>query len=265
MVDAGQLARAGYTYLGRLYSEMDCQAFVEKCLSDCGLKVNLPGSNAWFRRMNWTGSPEECRKRFGSIPVGAFLFILKQDGGEPDKYKPDGIGNASHIGIYTGRGKGAIHSSASQGCVVGSRFAGKTINGGWNRVGIWTDQVVYAEIGIRDHNKVQSDTGGDSQMIEVTYQARVTGGKLNLRREPDVNAERIMSIPDGMTVTVTADNAGWSRVEYAGKTGWVKSEYLQELKVDEQTIAVPLSWIRDVLKRLDDLADEIADKTGGRG
>ena len=76
-VDAKQLARAGYTYIGRLYSEMDCQAFVEQCLADCGMKINLPGSNAWYRRMDWTGTPEECKAQFGRIPVGAFLFILK--------------------------------------------------------------------------------------------------------------------------------------------------------------------------------------------
>lgn len=54
---------------------MDCQKFVEKCLADVGIKKDLAGSNAWFRYMTWTGTPEECKKKFGKVPAGAFLFI----------------------------------------------------------------------------------------------------------------------------------------------------------------------------------------------
>ena len=146
MVDGENLGNVGFKYLGTPYSVMDCQAFVEKCLADCGCRKDLAGSNAWFREVNKNGAiltPEECVKQLGKVPTGAFLFISKQDGGEPAKYKPDGLGNASHIGIVTNRGEGAIHSSSSRGCVAESKFAGKTIpNGGWNRVGLW-NQVSY--------------------------------------------------------------------------------------------------------------------------
>lgn len=138
-VSARTVSLMGDKYLGRTYSQMDCQAFVEQCLADAGLNVNLTGSNAWYRAMTWVGTPEECRAKFGSIPVGAFLYILEQNGKEPDKYKADGLGNASHIGIYIGRESGAIHSSYSRGGVYYSYFAGSTINGGWNRVGLWTE------------------------------------------------------------------------------------------------------------------------------
>lgn len=151
MVDGNSLGDVGFKYLGTPYSVMDCQAFVEKCLADCGERKDLPGSNAWFREVYHNGkimTPEECVRQLGTVPKGAFLFILKQDGKEPDKYKPDGLGNASHIGLCTGsRGEGAIHSSQSRGCVSESVFRNTTIpNGGWNRVGLW--------------NKVAYDYGG---------------------------------------------------------------------------------------------------------
>ena len=118
MVDGNKLGDVGFQYLGVPYSQMDCQAFVEKCLSDCGLKKDLAGSNAWFREVYKNGAiltPEECVKQLGCVPKGAFLFILEHDGKEPEKYKPDGLGNASHIGLCTiPRGEGAIHSSASR-------------------------------------------------------------------------------------------------------------------------------------------------------
>ncbi len=142
---AKDLALAGEKYLGRSYQEMDCQAFVEQCLRNVGISLNLAGSNAWYRKMTWVGSPEECRQKFGSVPIGAFLFILASDGKEPAKYREDGIGNASHIGIRTGRGDGAIHSSQTRGCVAESVFRDKTIRGGWNRVGLW-DELDYGEM-----------------------------------------------------------------------------------------------------------------------
>ena len=147
-VTALSVSQQGEKYLGTSYSVMDCQAFVEACLGDAGLPVDLAGSNAWYRVMTWTGTPEECIALFGKIPKGAFLYILEFDGNEPQKYKADGIGNASHIGIYTGLytggRKGAMASSKSRGGVIHSYFQGASINGGWNRVGLWK-QLDYDE------------------------------------------------------------------------------------------------------------------------
>ena len=166
MINGKKLAEAGFSYLGVSYGKMDCQAFVEQCLRDCGLKMNLAGSNAWFREVKKNGAiltPEECVQRLGTVPAGAYLFILKQDGGEPAKYRPDGLGNASHIGIVTGRGEGAIHSSSSRGCVAESKFRNKSISGGWNRVGLW-NRVAY------DYG----DTGNGSKEPAPTEQTPAT-------------------------------------------------------------------------------------------
>ena len=150
MIDGNRLAAAGFEKLGTPYRKMDCQAFVEWCLRQCGLKKNLAGSNAWYRevmRNGWVGSPEACVQQFGKVPAGAFLFIHAFDGGEERRGYRDGLGNAGHIGIVTGKGEGAIHSSSSRGCVAESVFRNKTVpNGGWNRVGLWTAEVKYAGI-----------------------------------------------------------------------------------------------------------------------
>ena len=133
MIDGNRLGAVGLEKLGTPYGQMDCQAFIEWCLAQCGLRKDLAGSNAWYREVmknGWAGSPEECVKKFGKGPAGAFLFIHAFDGGEPAKYRPDGLGNASHIGIVTGKGEGAVHSSSSRGCVAESRFKGKSISGG---------------------------------------------------------------------------------------------------------------------------------------
>ena len=144
-----EFSKAGDKYLGRSYQEMDCQAFVEKCMADVGYRRDLGGSNSWYRecmKHGWVGSPEECAKEFGSVPKGALLFILEAVGPKtPAKYRNDGIGDVTHMGIVTGRGDGAIHSSQSRGGVVTSKFMGKTIpNGGWNRVGL-LEEFEYGE------------------------------------------------------------------------------------------------------------------------
>ena len=255
MIEATKLAKAGFTYLGRPYSEMDCQAFVERCLRDCGLTINLPGSNAWYRKMTWVGTPEECKKRFGHIPPGAFLFILAQDGKEPAKYRKDGIGNASHIGIYTAARSGAIHSSASRGCVAESVFRGISIPGGWNRVGLWDriyyDVAVSSVIGpfdqaspapaagkntvisspsaAGDQNKTQKKAKGDVPMItaKVTLPEGASGETVNVRKGPGKHYPIDFKVPVGSEIRIRKILDKWSLIEWNGSAGYMMSDYIR--------------------------------------
>lgn len=253
MVTGKELADVGFRYIGVPYSTMDCQAFVEKCLSDCGIRKDLAGSNAWYRfvmQNGWVGTPEECKAMFGSIPVGAFLFIWKKDG-EPEKYHGDGIGNLSHIGIYTGKGEGAINSSSSRGCVCESKFKGKSINGGWNRVGLWKE-IFYSD----SVNRILN--GEEAKPVEVSYQAKVVGGSLNMRRSPETGAERLLQIPDGTILTITEESGEWAKTGYSGKSGWVMKKYLEEIGSDKESVVVSR-------KELETLYDTIGDWLGLRG
>ena len=105
-------------YLGTPYEKLDCQAFVEKVLCDLnvrkkdGTPYNWRGSNSmWRNYIKWKGTVSECIKKFGMIPLGAFLFVVKNDKGEEAKGYHDGEGNARHVGLYVGNGQ-AIHSPA---------------------------------------------------------------------------------------------------------------------------------------------------------
>lgn len=90
------------------YSHLDCQGFVEAVLKELGIRkkdgsvYNWTGSNSMYRNYySWRGTIEECKLLYGSIPLGAFVYI-HQDTGTPDKYKLDGLGNFRHVGIYIG-------------------------------------------------------------------------------------------------------------------------------------------------------------------
>lgn len=253
---AEAMSRAGDQFLGQSYDKMDCQAFIEKCLQEVGIAVDLPGSNAWYRKMTWTGTPEECKARFGEIPKGAFLFIHEYDGGERKRGYYDGRGNASHIGIKTGRGEGAIHSSQSRGCVAESKFKDKTIRGGWNCVGLWS-QLSYGDridalLDGSGADPAKNKTGGSGAGLKVTYTAKVIGGALNLRADQSTDSARLAQIPDGSTVTVTEEMPEWCMVEYNGKTGYVLSKYLAEIQkgADGETITVSRAQLESIYDKI---------------
>ena len=219
---ASMLPDAGKKYFGRSYDEMDCQRFVETCMKDCGVREDLPGSNAWYRRMNWTGSPEECKSRYGRIPKGAFLFILEQNGKEPEKYKADGIGNASHIGIYTGEGKGAMDSSKSRGLVGESYFKGKTVKGGWNRVGLWTDRFAYEGV---DATVSESKATQAVPVMTATVWSD-NGLPVKMRYKPGNNLYE--SLPVGTEVEVVEKGDTWTQINYTPHKGWyMMTKYLK--------------------------------------
>lgn len=90
------------------YDQLDCQGFVEKVLSDLGVRkpngkpYDWRGSNSMYRNYySWRGTTEECIKQFGKIPVGAFVYMWKESGEKEVGYH-DGLGNCTHVGIYCG-------------------------------------------------------------------------------------------------------------------------------------------------------------------
>ena len=240
-ISAEQFSLQGDKYLGRSYDEMDCQEFYERCAEDAGLKKDLKGSNAWYREFQkngWVGTPESCKVQFGSVPKGATLFIHAYDGGEEKRGYHDGLGNASHIGIKTGRGKGAIHSSASRGCVAESEFHDKTIpNGGWNMVGLhpwfsYGEKIdrILAEIVAGDGG---SPSGGEEEPIPMNETATVVlpagagGTTVNMRKKADQNAALVVRVPVGSSVIITEDLGKWCAITYDRYSGYMMSNYLE--------------------------------------
>ena len=283
---AEELSRAGDQYLGRSYDEMDCQEFIERCLEAVGITLDLKGSNAWYRKCleeGWTGTPEECVKMFGSVPKGAFLFIHAFDGGEEKRGYHDGKGNASHIGFKTGRGDGAIHSSASRGCVATSKFADKTIrNGGWNCVGLW-NRLSYGKTvdWLLEHMGIGGKPEEEKQEEATAMQAIAkseNGKDINLRKTK--GGDLLDRVPSGSQVEILASGDEWSKVKWKNKTGWMMTEFLEtddsglpdedfdtgDLDDQDSGEKVALYFTTDELSAalpfLDKMVDQIAAKVG---
>ena len=229
-------AQQGDKYLDTPYSTMDCQKFYEQMLADVGIKADKRGSNAWYRAMDWTSTPEECMKTFGQIPIGATLFIWANDGGEVARGYHDGKGNASHIGVFIGRNTGAIHSSASRGKVAYSNFKCKTIKGGWNRVGLTgllsygekVDKMIGTPTDIPAVMAAPAVNGTPKQTAGQTKTAKVTGGRLNVRTGPGRENPAIMQLKNGEQVEIIADHGEWAEINYK-RHGYVMKQFLTEV------------------------------------
>ena len=196
--------------LGITYAQEDCQAFVEQTIKRAGGSMpNYRGSNDMFRNACDSVHPLDVAIREGLIAPGCVLFIVKQDGGEPERYKSDNQGNASHIGIYTGGTPEVVHSSASKGGVVGS-----TLKNGWTHVG-WLSVVDYLQ---------------DDAPVVVAPTAQVvadSGDTVRLRVKPGRDAVTLVKVPVGSLVEVLARAPDWWQVAYLGTTGWMMREYLR--------------------------------------
>ena len=205
-------------------------------------------------------------KQFGSVPKGALLFILEAVGPKtPAKFRNDGIGDVTHMGIVTGRNDGAIHSSSSRGCVATSKFKGKTIpNGGWNRVGLLsvfdygnTVNWVMEHIGLggtsvqgtaeqrdgRNEGTVPpvpctAGTEGLSPSFQANSKEEPTmnviihsenGGPVKLRQSSDPKRSGYSiweEVPSGTGAEVLQSGENWSRIRVGNRTGWMMSRFL---------------------------------------
>ena len=117
----------------------DCQGLIEAVVRALGGEISYRGSNDMFRNAcSYVGTLDQTRRE-GRLVPGAVLFIVKNDGGEPPQYK-DGLGNASHMGWYTGGRYEVVHASSSKGKVTPS-----TLKNAWTHVG-WLKAVDYDSV-----------------------------------------------------------------------------------------------------------------------
>ena len=240
--DAVSFSWAGDKYLGTSYDVMDCQAFVERCMRDVGLHMDLGGSNSWFREImknGWTGTPEECVKLFGSVPKGALLFIWEPvSDSTPGKFRSDGIGDLTHIGIKTGRGDGAIHSSHSRGCVCNSKFKDKTIpNGGWNRVGLYNKFDYGKSVNwYLEHNSDGEPPEEKEDVVPMQGVVYSENGKpVKLRQKPSTSCNVYWEIPNGSQLTIMETGTSWSKCTTGGLTGWMMNQFIRTDEAPPET------------------------------
>jgi len=128
---------------GHTYQKMDCQAFIEYCVQQCGGQMAYAGSNDMYRNAQVYLATIANAKAEGKLVPGAGLLIVEEVSSKtPAKYRGDGLGDATHVGFYVGEnaltdvdknGKSRVCNVVHSGQTMG-RVAGSTLKNGWTHV-----------------------------------------------------------------------------------------------------------------------------------
>ena len=228
---------------------MDCQGMVKYCIRKAGGKMDITGSNAmWRQACVWKGTLAEA-KNVGKLVPGALLFIVEKSGQEPDRYKGDGLGDASHVGVYIGEKEiYSIDASKSKGKVVARAEHDAThmwTHAAWFREVDYTpDRVIpypdeFETLGIEEEYlfKPPEYTSHllNHAILPRLVRVSTISGRLNLRKLPHEESYRLGGIEPG-TIAEVLDSVGeWMklRVKIGTQTltGWSVARYLEATSV----------------------------------
>lgn len=121
-VTGAYFAQVAYSFAdsGYTYEQYDCVQFTNLVRTTCGLPSLYPGTNTLWRNgtLVWQGTIATALNIFGSFPQGSYLFRIRPETDPhyndppeiPPQYYMDGVGNVTHVGIYTNLGLGVMQS-----------------------------------------------------------------------------------------------------------------------------------------------------------
>jgi len=69
-------------------------------------------------------------------------------------------------------------------------------------------------------------------------QTKITSGNVNLRASSEIGENKICVIPSGTVVTIVPDaitSEGWTKIIYAGKSGYVYTSFLKDVSGNNRT------------------------------
>ena len=238
------------------YQEMDCQAFVRRCVTDAGGNNPVAGVNSMVRKAcAWLGTIANARAE-GYLMPGALVLIHRDDGGEPAQYRGDGLGNFDHIGVIVGndlsvrdidkKGKSRvcdiIHSSASMPLDYNGaaytdgdtgRVMGSTLANGWTHV-MLLDGIDYGtdvQEGVTLDAEALEDgddaeSGGESAEVYAE-----NGLPVKLRAKASTMCKDYELVASGTRVTVHRHGDGWVNITATclnGRTvtGWMMADFV---------------------------------------
>lgn len=219
--------------MGYTYDEMDCQAFVEYCVKQTGGRMDYRGSNDMARNAVWLGTLENAKAAGKLVPGAGMLIHEDTEANLPAKYRGDGLGDFSHVGLYVGEGAlcdtdkngnarscDVVHSSATMG-----RVAGSTLANGWTHA-MWFPEIDYGASGAAGNAAGDGLTAGASPVRFATV-VSPDGNPVKLRSTPSTDKPYLAKVPVGTAVEVMQEAQGWAQVRLPdGKVGYMMTKFL---------------------------------------
>lgn len=238
MVKSKQLVKEYIESIGRYtYDQRDCIGSIWKILEKYGAKTNLVGSN-WFARHELRNMRPLTNKNQLYDGCAVLKTILPGEPGYklPDRYKNHvDLIDYNHIGLGTDDGR-----------ILDSTKYGQRPDGSWTRNGpgwstakinnrSWDIIADFEDVDYSDRfitlqpGEYEIIIGKDDVYMGAT--AMVTaekGNTVNLRAAKGTGKTIVREyVPVGTIVQVLKQEAVWSQIQTpAGKTGWMKNEFL---------------------------------------
>lgn len=230
--------------MGYTYDEMDCQAFVEYCVKQAGGQMDYRGSNDMARNAVWLGTLENAKAAGKLVPGAGMLIHEDTEANLPAKYRGDGLGDFSHVGLYVGenaltdtdkngqkRACDVVHSSYSMG-----RVAGSTLKNGWTHV-MWFAEIDYGEdvqpgvdigAGIGGGTDSGGLTSGTPTESAERYATVVSpnGSPVKLRKSASQKEPVYWLVNNGARVLVERDKGEWSLITAICTDGYRRRAYM---------------------------------------
>ena len=236
------------------YSELDCQAAIEEAVKRAGGQMSYSGSNHMARNVSWLGTLENAFATFGDpLPVGMALFINEEvSSTTPTKYRGDGLGDFTHVGLYAGpkafkdknkygisRQCDVIHSSASM-----NRVAGSTISNGWTHAGLFReidcgvetddglslspDAEAIINEGTNSDTMVINNEGQTVPSAKNTYGvvSSADGNPVKVRESANKTAIYKYKADVGTRLQILGEKNGFYKVMFKGKARWIMKEFV---------------------------------------
>ena len=147
--------------------------------------------------------------------------------------------------VYATAGVNIRAKASADADVIGTLIAGYSItrtsnSNGWSKVDyngqtgyIKSDYLTTTKPQVTESNQTSSSSNtssSKSDIEEVKETVYATAG-VNIRAKASADADKIGTLVAGGSITRTGKtSSGWSRVDYNGQTGYIKSDYLTTTK-----------------------------------
>ncbi len=180
----------------------------------------------------------------GDLSVGEVVYKAKSPGDSgyslPSRYDKSGDRrDYYHVGVVRSVYPLKIVHCTGPGIVEDTRLGKWSYHGMLSRVDYGTGEKQPAET-------PKEEEGADEPMTNATVTAD-RGSTVNLRKTPA--GSLLVKVPVGTEVEIEETSGSWSKVSYAGKTGWMQSTYLAR----NQSYKDVLNRLDAIEKRLDAL------------
>lgn len=208
-----------------------------------GKSYPLHSTNYFARyQMQWLRAVD------GELTLGGVLYKAREDASElNERYKLGGryftgdLLDYFHVGVVTG-----VAPLEITHCTQGKNANGivrETALNGWTHAG----GVLGVDYGENNH--------GGEQVLYVAYVTATKGGTVNVRKRPDISADRVAKLQLGTVVDVMEEADGWAKIETPdGDRGYMMVQYIKRIgddyAADDETALAYEERVLGLLERI---------------